>query len=175
MPRWFVLVSDAPLKKMSNSTPTLGVMPEYPRPLPAPPTLELIGCTTNTKPSAPCSPLLSLMPPGLVMRNEKKLLKSAAFTVVLLNRLPDLAAAAGTRRSTVPSLVLTAAAAPLSARPVVVEKSGNDTVTPDADRAVRARRTSAAARGPGLADIVRTPHTPASHGARVGPPKRSRT
>src|SRR5215467_3014476 len=84
------------------------------------------------------------MPPGFVMRNENAVLKSDAFTVTLLKTLPDLAAIAGTRRITTPSLLLTAAADPLSVRPVVLEKSANDTVVARAGRAVRANRESTA-------------------------------
>src|SRR5262245_64772148 len=85
------------------------------------------------------------MPPGFVMRNEKAVLKPDALSVTVLKTLPDLAAIAGTRRITMPSLLLTAAADPLSVRPVVFEKSANDTVVARAGRAVRAHRASTAA------------------------------
>src|SRR5215471_18625253 len=95
------------------------------------------------------------MPPGFVMRNENAVLKSDALSVTVLKTLPDLAAIAGTRRITMPSLLLTAAADPLSVRPVVFEKSANDTVVARAGRAVRANRASPAAMGRSVPTALR--------------------
>jgi hypothetical protein len=80
------------------------------------------------------------------MRNENAVLKSAARTVALLKTLPDLRGGGRNQRSTMPSLVLAGVADPFSVRPVVFEKSVNDTVVAGADRAVRAdsARTTAA-------------------------------
>ena len=65
------------LLKVSSSTPTLGLMPEYPIPPPPPPAVLLTVWTVKTIPSAP-APSLSPMPTGFVIWKLKNVEKEAS-------------------------------------------------------------------------------------------------
>jgi hypothetical protein len=77
-------------------------------------------------------PVPSNVPKGLVILNEKEVLKLAAFIVEEVNALPDCANKAPVRFRTFLSEVLAVPALPLRVRPEVLEKLLNVMVEADA-------------------------------------------
>jgi hypothetical protein len=91
----------------------------------------------KTKPSAPTTPELSVIPPRLLSRKSNAVLKPfARLSCVVVNAPPRPSLVVLTNRSTVPSAVVVAVAEPVRVSSLVVLKFVNTTDCALADPAI---------------------------------------